>query len=131
MIRQGLSDIFDTADSEDLQCLECSTVEEDVEEVVNPTRVAEATDSSGGLGFNQKALQRYILHCAQNMGGGGNPPKEFVLLNFSSFPPASLAGLRDKPSKSRDYYHSCYALSGLSVAQWYVQSFPLKYFPIS
>ena len=24
----------------------------------------------------------------------------------------------DKPGKSRDYYHSCYALSGLSVAQW-------------
>ena len=26
-------------------------------------------------------------------------------------------GLRDKPGKSRDYYHTCYALSGLSVAQ--------------
>jgi protein farnesyltransferase subunit beta len=26
-------------------------------------------------------------------------------------------GLRDKPSKMRDYYHSCYNLSGLSVSQ--------------
>jgi len=26
-------------------------------------------------------------------------------------------GLRDKPSKSRDFYHSCYCLSGLSVVQ--------------
>ena len=26
-------------------------------------------------------------------------------------------GLRDKPGKSRDYYHTCYCLSGLSVCQ--------------
>jgi protein farnesyltransferase subunit beta len=26
-------------------------------------------------------------------------------------------GLRDKPSKPRDFYHSCYNLSGLSIAQ--------------
>ena len=26
-------------------------------------------------------------------------------------------GLVDKPGKSRDFYHTCYALSGLSVAQ--------------
>ncbi|CAH2080019.1 unnamed protein product [Thlaspi arvense] len=26
-------------------------------------------------------------------------------------------GFRDKPSKSRDFYHTCYCLSGLSVAQ--------------
>ena len=40
-------------------------------------------------------LQRYILLCAQDVNGG----------------------LRDKPSKSRDFYHSCYNLSGLSVSQ--------------
>ena len=40
-------------------------------EVIDPgTRINEVTDSSGGLGFNQRALQRYILHCAQNMTGG-------------------------------------------------------------
>ena len=27
-------------------------------------------------------------------------------------------GLIDKPGKGRDYYHTCYALSGLSVAQY-------------
>ena len=45
--------------------------------------------------FNQTGLQEYILLCCQNDKGG----------------------LRDKPGKSRDYYHSCYSLSGLSIAQ--------------
>jgi protein farnesyltransferase subunit beta len=27
-------------------------------------------------------------------------------------------GLRDKPGKNRDHYHSCYCLSGLSVSQY-------------
>lgn len=27
-------------------------------------------------------------------------------------------GFKDKPGKSRDYYHSCYCLSGLSVCQY-------------
>jgi protein farnesyltransferase subunit beta len=47
------------------------------------------------LTFDQMLLQRYILLCAQDVNGG----------------------LRDKPSKQRDFYHSCYNLSGLSVAQ--------------
>ncbi|GKY90579.1 hypothetical protein MPSEU_000031600 [Mayamaea pseudoterrestris] len=46
--------------------------------------------------FDQGMLERYTLTCAQNTSGG----------------------LRDKPSKSRDHYHSCYNLSGLSVAQY-------------
>ena len=29
----------------------------------------------------------------------------------------SGGGLIDKPGKNRDYYHTCYCLSGLSVAQ--------------
>lgn len=45
--------------------------------------------------FDQQMLERYILLCAQDVSGG----------------------LRDKPSKSRDCYHTCYNLSGLSVAQ--------------
>jgi protein farnesyltransferase subunit beta len=45
--------------------------------------------------FDAPMLERYILLCAQDIHGG----------------------LRDKPSKSRDFYHSCYNLSGLSVAQ--------------
>ena len=27
-------------------------------------------------------------------------------------------GLRDKPGKGRDFYHTCYCLSGLSVCQY-------------
>jgi protein farnesyltransferase subunit beta len=45
--------------------------------------------------FDEEMLERYILLCAQDIKGG----------------------LRDKPSKSRDFYHSCYNLSGLSIAQ--------------
>eukprot|EP01041_Mallomonas_annulata_P004546 gene4546-9019_t len=56
-----------------------------------------ASDGSGAMSCNQMALQRYLLHCAQQMEGG----------------------MRDKPGKSRDFYHSCYALSGLSLAQHY------------
>ena len=45
--------------------------------------------------FDEGMLQRYILLCGQDIHGG----------------------LRDKPSKRRDFYHSCYCLSGLSVSQ--------------
>ena len=45
--------------------------------------------------FSQVALQDYILFCCQYPSGG----------------------LVDKPGKSRDYYHTCYCLSGLSIAQ--------------
>ncbi len=54
-----------------------------------------SVEEEGNLTFNQNLLQRYILLCAQDTQGG----------------------LRDKPSKGRDFYHSCYNLSGLSVAQ--------------
>lgn len=30
-------------------------------------------------------------------------------------------GLRDKPGKPVDYYHTCYCLSGLAAAQHYTQ----------
>ncbi|KAK3093005.1 hypothetical protein FSP39_009909 [Pinctada imbricata] len=45
--------------------------------------------------FDYKALQEYILVCCQYPGGG----------------------LIDKPGKPSDFYHTCYCLSGLSVAQ--------------
>lgn len=51
--------------------------------------------ANADLLFDQAMLERYILLCAQEVKGG----------------------LRDKPSKARDFYHSCYTLSGLSVAQ--------------
>lgn len=49
----------------------------------------------GDLIIDQIALQKYLLQCCQEQRGG----------------------LRDKPSKHRDHYHTCYALSGLSIAQ--------------
>ncbi|KAI9741277.1 MAG: CAAX farnesyltransferase (FTase) subunit beta [Cirrosporium novae-zelandiae] len=46
--------------------------------------------------FSREGLIRYIMCCCQNEEGGG---------------------LRDKPSKYPDSYHSCYVLAGLSGAQ--------------
>eukprot|EP00798_Chlamydomonas_sp_ICE-L_P013781 gene13781-19689_t len=47
------------------------------------------------LMYNYKALQLWILRCCQQPKGG----------------------LKDKPGKQADYYHTCYCLSGLSAAQ--------------
>ncbi|KAL2150785.1 hypothetical protein VTH82DRAFT_7348 [Thermothelomyces myriococcoides] len=47
--------------------------------------------------FNREGLIRYILCCCQDRTKRG--------------------GLRDKPGKMSDAYHSCYTLSGLSSAQ--------------
>ena len=63
--------------------------------VIDLNPIVRANGASGGLLFDQSKLQRYILLCAQEPSGG----------------------LRDKPSKPRDFYHSCYNLSGLSVSQ--------------
>ncbi|KAG5191845.1 terpenoid cyclases/protein prenyltransferase alpha-alpha toroid [Tribonema minus] len=57
--------------------------------------VSPAGVHSGALAYNQRDLQRYVLLCAQQPEGG----------------------LRDKPGKTRDFYHTCYNLSGLSVTQ--------------
>ena len=50
--------------------------------------------------FDANALQQYVLECCQLEAGG----------------------LRDKPYTARDLMHSCYALSGLSIAQHYGQA---------
>lgn len=47
--------------------------------------------------FDRGALQEYILVCCQVENGG----------------------IIDKPGKHRDYYHTCYGLSGLSVSQYF------------
>jgi protein farnesyltransferase subunit beta len=52
-------------------------------------------DLSFPLLFDVAMLERYILLCAQEVHGG----------------------LRDKPSKPRDFYHSCYNLSGLCLME--------------
>jgi len=51
--------------------------------------------SEGDWLFTQSALQEYLLICCQH----------------------PLGGLIDKPGKQRDYYHTCYALSGLAISQ--------------
>ena len=60
--------------------------------------------SSSELCFDREMLQRYILLCAQDVNGG----------------------LRDKPSKPRDFYHSCYNLSGLSITQHVLVGKPVQ-----
>lgn len=47
--------------------------------------------------FERRSLQEYLLLCCQMDNGG----------------------IIDKPGKGRDYYHTCYGLSGLSVAQYF------------
>ncbi|XP_072960011.1 protein farnesyltransferase subunit beta [Typha angustifolia] len=46
--------------------------------------------------FHAIALQQYIILCSQVLEGG----------------------FKDKPGKHRDFYHTCYCLSGLSVSQY-------------
>jgi prenyltransferase beta subunit len=56
---------------------------------------AEEHTSDGLWLFRQSDLQKYLLACCQDHRGG----------------------VMDKPGKGSDYYHTCYALSGLSTAQ--------------
>ncbi|KAI9931287.1 hypothetical protein ASPWEDRAFT_47477 [Aspergillus wentii DTO 134E9] len=51
--------------------------------------------TSAGSLYNREGLTRYILACCQNKNGG----------------------LRDKPGKHPDSYHTCYTLTGLSTTQ--------------
>lgn len=51
--------------------------------------------------YDYQALQEYLLICCQNKYSGG---------------------LIDKPEKPPDVYHTCYALSGLSIAQHSVKN---------
>ncbi|PVV03940.1 hypothetical protein BB560_001571 [Smittium megazygosporum] len=56
-------------------------------------------DKDSDFLFDRIALQKYILLCSQKPGEGG---------------------LCDKPGKRPDYYHTCYCLLGLSLAQNFV-----------
>lgn len=66
---------------------------------------AKSTDAQVNDGVTQDSfvtvdterLQRYILVCSQVNEGG----------------------FQDKPGAGRDFYHTCYCLSGLSIAQYY------------
>lgn len=50
----------------------------------------------GDFYFNQRKLQDYVFKCCQNVTKGG---------------------LMDKPEHPNDFYHTCYAMSGVSSAQ--------------
>ncbi|KRZ20430.1 Protein farnesyltransferase subunit beta, partial [Trichinella pseudospiralis] len=63
-------------------------------QIVNQFEKATGSSTSK-FTFDRRALQNYILLCCQHPYGG----------------------LIDKPGKNRDYYHTCYTLSGLSIAQ--------------
>ena len=54
-----------------------------------------APDDETTQWFDRQRLQQWLLCCCQDPRGG----------------------LRDKPDRPRDFYHTCYALSGLSLAQ--------------
>eukprot|EP00903_Cladosiphon_okamuranus_P013427 g12507.t1 len=60
-------------------------------------------EDGDGLVFTRRKLQEYVLMCSQQSDGG----------------------LRDKPGKPRDFYHTCYTLSGLSVAQHCLSQSPV------
>ncbi|KAJ2721386.1 CAAX farnesyltransferase (FTase) subunit beta [Coemansia sp. Benny D115] len=57
--------------------------------------------------YDRAALQRYILACCQDTRPHGG-------------------GLRDKPGKAPDMYHTMYCLSGLSLSQHYIGVDPSK-----
>ena len=64
----------------------------DTEECSSPYS---SENSRSPLLYNARALQLWLLKCCQ----------------------ASKGGMRDKPGKPPDYYHTCYCLSGLSSSQ--------------
>ncbi|KAF3393102.1 Protein farnesyltransferase subunit beta [Talaromyces pinophilus] len=62
-----------------------------------PYRDGDAVPEMPQYLFSREGLARYIMNCCQNKNGG----------------------LRDKPGKHPDSYHSCYTLTGLSTIQYY------------
>lgn len=83
-----------TDDIEATAALLCSTDEQD-EEASTAQAGCDATDTQLPLLYNVQALQLWLLKCCQ----------------------AAKGGMRDKPGKPPDYYHTCYCLSGLSSSQ--------------
>lgn len=75
-----------------------------------------------------------LLHTVFDACGGGNllsdekwlfdqvALQDYLLINCQ----LHHGGLVDKPGKSRDFYHTCYCLSGLSVAQHFVNKYQTK-----
>lgn len=84
-----------------------SEVESDVKVTVLDGDDGDWVDVAGSHGlFNRVALQEYVLLAGQNEAGKGG-------------------GLRDKPGKRPDLYHTANDLSGLSIAQHHVKHSPV------
>ncbi|CAL8102406.1 unnamed protein product [Calicophoron daubneyi] len=95
------------------------------------TMASDPALSSHDTLFNTSALQEYILLCCQKVSytrpGLSVPSTPTSENNKSSGDGTSSSdanyhmegggGLIDKPGKNADVYHTCYALSGLSMAQ--------------
>jgi protein farnesyltransferase subunit beta len=77
------------------QLLNAETMEIDAAQLPQNDPYVERTAHDGQLQFDQRELAYYVLQCCQQPLGGG---------------------LQDKPSASVDFYHTCYSLSGLSLA---------------
>ncbi|EPY17306.1 hypothetical protein STCU_10695 [Strigomonas culicis] len=75
---------------------------------------------AGDLLFNQKKLQIYLLSCCQN--NRANPEMASVAsvaggTRSDRYENVAEGGMVDKPNCLNDFYHSCYALSGLSASE--------------
>ncbi len=66
-------------------------------EAGSDVQTASEQEGSCPMLYNLEALQLWLLKCCQ----------------------APRGGMRDKPGKPPDYYHTCYCLSGLSSSQNY------------
>lgn len=85
----------DDNDWEDIDENDPNLPQEKIQRKLERKKEREMERQRGRWLFDQFALQEWILICCQSLEGG----------------------FRDKPTRGRDYYHTCYALSGLSVAQ--------------
>jgi len=88
IINNGDDDIADCVARRAAAAASENSLDDEAPVVVGPGATV-AKNANGDFTMNQKALQRYVLHCAQDNDDGG---------------------LRDKPGKPRDFYHRFVAL---------------------
>lgn len=95
----GLGKLGATAPASDAAAVAATASSAGASAAASDKAAGSGAGSSGSghdpLFFDRRKLQLYSLLCCQQPDGG----------------------LRDKPSKPRDHYHTCYVLSGLSIAQ--------------
>lgn len=68
-----------------------------------------------GLIFSLNNLLKENEHLTINLNNITESLQQYILLPGQS----TKGGLRDKPEKSCDFYHTCYVLSGLSICQYH------------